>query len=307
MKVGFIGLGRMGAAMAGNLLQAGHEVTVYNRTPSKAQALIARGARLAARVADACQGDAVITMLADDAAVEDVLFFEGGVLQSLDKRTIHVSMSTISVALCERLADVHATAGQRFVAAPVFGRPDVAARGKLFIVAAGKPEVIDACVPLFDVLGQKTIRISELPPAANLVKLSGNFLIASVLEALSEAMALIRKAGIDPQRYFELLTATLFTGPVFTNYGGLIARQEFQPAGFAAPLGEKDLRLALAAAETLRVPMPLASLVHDRLQTLIARGGEQLDWSAIGQLAAKDAGLGDPPGRSRTEQEHGNE
>jgi 3-hydroxyisobutyrate dehydrogenase-like beta-hydroxyacid dehydrogenase len=291
MKVGFIGLGRMGAAMAGNLLQAGHEVTVYNRTPSKAQALIARGARRAARVADACQGDAVITMLADDAAVEDVLFFEGGVLQSLDKRTVHVSMSTISVALCERLADVHATAGQRFVAAPVFGRPDVAARGKLFIVAAGKPEVIDACVPLFDVLGQKTIRISELPPAANLVKLSGNFLIASVLEALSEAMALIRKAGIDPQRYFELLTATLFTGPVFTNYGGLIARQEFQPAGFAAPLGEKDLRLALAAAETLRVPMPLASLVHDRLQTLIARGGEQLDWSAIGQLAAQDAGL----------------
>jgi 3-hydroxyisobutyrate dehydrogenase-like beta-hydroxyacid dehydrogenase len=291
MKVGFIGLGRMGAAMAGRLLQAGHEVTVYNRTPSKAQELIARGARLAARVADACQGDAVITMLADDDAVEDVLFFEGGVLQSLGKRTVHVSMSTISVALCERLADVHATAGQRFLAAPVFGRPDVAARGKLFIVAAGEPEVIDVCTPLFDAMGQKTFRVGKVPQAANLVKLSGNFLIASVLEALGEATALIRKAGIDPQRYFELLTSTLFTGPVFTNYGGLIARQEFQPAGFAAPLGEKDLRLALAAAETLRVPMPLASLVHDRLQTLIARGGEQLDWSAIAQLAAQDAGL----------------
>jgi 3-hydroxyisobutyrate dehydrogenase-like beta-hydroxyacid dehydrogenase len=291
MKVGFIGLGQMGAAMAGTLLQAGHEVTVYNRTPSKAQALIDRGARLAAGVADACRSDAVITMLADDGAVEGVVFGEGGVLQGLGQSTIHVSMSTISIALCERLADAHATAGRRFVAAPVFGRPDVAARGKLFIVAAGEPDVIGACTPLFDAMGQKTIPIGKVPQAANLVKLSGNFLIASVLEALGEAMALVRKAGIDPHRYFELLTSTLFTGPVFTNYGGLIAHQRFQPAGFAAPLGEKDIRLTLAAAETLRVPMPLASLVHDRLQTLIARGGAQLDWSAIGQLAANDAGL----------------
>ena len=291
MKVGFIGLGHMGAAMAGSLLQAGHEVSVYNRTPGKAQGLVDRGAHLVASVADTCRGDAVITMLADDEAVEWIVFREGGVLQSLGQRTIHVSMSTISVALCERLADVHATAGQRFVAAPVFGRPDAAAQGKLFIVAAGVPDVIDVCMPLFEAMGQKTIPIGEVPQAASLVKLSGNFLIASVLEALSEAMALIRKAGIDPHRYFELLTSTLFTGPVFTNYGGLIADQRFQPAGFAAPLGEKDIRLTLAAAEKLRVPMPLASLVHDRLQTLIARGGAQLDWSAIGQLAAIDAGL----------------
>jgi 3-hydroxyisobutyrate dehydrogenase-like beta-hydroxyacid dehydrogenase len=291
MKVGFIGLGRMGTAMVARLLQAGHEVTVYNRTPSKAQGMIDRGAHLAARVADACQGDAVITMLANDDAVEDVVLGESGVLQSLGRRTIHVSMSTISVALCERLADVHATAGQRFVAAPVFGRPEVAAQGKLFIVAAGESDVIDACRPLFDAMGQKTIPIGEVPQTANLVKLSGNFLTASVMEALSEAMALIRKAGIDPRRYYELLTSTVFTGPVFTNYGRLIADQRYQPAGFAAPLGEKDMRLTLAAAETLRVPMPLASLVHDRLQTLIARGGEQLDWSGIGQLAARDAGL----------------
>jgi 3-hydroxyisobutyrate dehydrogenase-like beta-hydroxyacid dehydrogenase len=291
MKVGFIGLGRMGAAMAGNLLQAGHEVTVYNRTPSKTQGLIDRGARLAAQVADACQGDTVITMLADDDAVEAVVFGERGLLRNLGKRTIHVSMSTIGVALGERLADLHATAAQRFVTAPVFGRPDAAATGKLFIVAAGKPDVIDTCMPLFDAMGQRTFRIGEVPQAANLVKLSGNFLIGSVLEALSEAMALIQKAGIDPHRYFELLTSTLFTGPVFTNYGGLIANKSYQDAGFAATLGEKDLRLALAAAERLRVPMPLASLVHDRLQTLIARGGQNLDWSAIGQLAANDAGL----------------
>ena len=291
MKVGFIGLGHMGAGMAGRLLQAGHAVTVYNRTPGKAQGLIDQGAHRADRVADACQGDAVITMLADDGAVEGVVFGEGGVLQSLGQGAIHISMSTISVALSERLADVHASAGQRFVAAPVFGRPDVAAAGKLFIVAAGASDAVGACMPLFEAIGQKTIPIGDDPRSANLVKLSGNFLTASVIEALSEAMALVRKAGIDPHRYYDLLTSTLFTGPVFTNYGGLIAQQKFQPAGFPAPLGEKDLRLTLAAAETLRVPMPLASLVHDRLQTLIARGGEGLDWSAIGQLAANDAGL----------------
>jgi 3-hydroxyisobutyrate dehydrogenase-like beta-hydroxyacid dehydrogenase len=291
MKVGVIGLGRMGAALAARLVQAGHDVTAYNRTPGKARGLVEKGARPALRVADACRGDAVVTVLADDDAVEAVVFGEGGLLRGLGEGTVHVSMSTLSVAMCERLADVHATAGRRFVAAPVFGRPDAAARGGLFIIAAGAPDVLAACMPLFDALGQRTIPVGEAPPAASLVKLSGNFLIAAVLEALAESMALVRKAGLDPQRYAELLTSTLFPGPVFTNYGGLIAGQRYQPAGFAAPLGEKDLRLALAAAEALRVPMPLASLVHDRLQTLIARGGGQLDWSALGRLAADDAGL----------------
>jgi 3-hydroxyisobutyrate dehydrogenase-like beta-hydroxyacid dehydrogenase len=291
MKVGFIGLGHMGTPIAEKLVQAGHEVTVYNRTPSKTQSLLDRGAHLAARVADACQGDAIISMLADDSAVEEVVLGENGVLQSLGKRTIHVSMSTTGLALSERLADAHAIAGRRFVAAPVFGRPNVAAQGKLFIVAAGKPDVIDACMPLFDAMGQKTFQIGEAPQAANLVKLSGNFITASVMEALSEAMALIRKAGIDPHRYFELLTSTIFTCPVFTNYGGGLANGKSDAGGFAASLGEKDIRLALAAAQMLRVPMPLASVVHDRLQTLIARGGEQVDWSALGLLAANDAGL----------------
>jgi 3-hydroxyisobutyrate dehydrogenase-like beta-hydroxyacid dehydrogenase len=291
MKVGFVGLGNMGSAMAGKLLEAGHEVVVYNRTRSKAAPLVDCGARAAARVAEACEGDAVMTMLAEDAAVEGLVFGEGGVLQSLGQRTIHVSMSTISVGLSERLAAVHAAADRRFIAAPVFGRPDAAAQGKLFIVVGGDPDVIDACVPLFEALGQKTVRIGEQPQAANLVKLSGNFLIASVIEALSEAMALVRKAGIDPHQYYNLLTSTLFKDPAFTIYGKLIADQKFEPPAFAAPLGEKDIRLTLAAAEGLRVPMPIASLVHDRLQTLIARGGEKLDWSAIGQLAANDAGL----------------
>jgi 3-hydroxyisobutyrate dehydrogenase-like beta-hydroxyacid dehydrogenase len=291
LDVGFIGLGQMGAGMAGSLLRAGHNVTVYNRTPDKAQALVDRGAHQAATVADACGRDAVITMLADDEAVEGIVFGEAGVLQRLRREAVHASMSTISVALCQRLAKAHAAAGQRYVAAPVFGRPDAALLGKLLIIAAGDPEVIERCAPLFDAMGQKTVSIGQEPQAANLVKLSGNFLIGSITEALGEALALVRKAGIDPHQYVELMTSTLFPGPVFTNYGGLIANQRFQPAGFAAPLGEKDIRLALAAAESLRVPMPLASLVHDRLLTLIARGGAELDWSAITKLAADDAGL----------------
>jgi 3-hydroxyisobutyrate dehydrogenase-like beta-hydroxyacid dehydrogenase len=290
MKVGFIGLGNMGAGMAANLLRAGHEVTVYNRTPGKERALVEQGAHAAGQVADACRGEAVMTMLADDGAVEGVVFGDQGVIGSLGTGAIHLSMSTISVALSERLAAAHAKAGQRFVAAPVFGRPDVAAAGKLFIVAAGAPDAVTACSPLFEALGQKTFSVGDEPQAANLVKLSANFLLASVIEGLGEAMALVGKAGIDRRQYLELLTSTLFTAPVYKTYGGLIAEGKFEPAGFAAPLGYKDIRLTLAAADRLRVPMPVASLLRDRFLTLLAQGGEGLDWSGIGQLAARDAG-----------------
>ena len=295
MKVGFIGLGHMGAGMAANLLRAGHEVTVYNRTLGKERALVEQGAHAAGRVADACQGEAVVTMLADDRAVEGVVFGDQGVIGSLGPGAIHLSMSTISVALSERLARAHAKAGQRLVAAPVFGRPDVAAAGKLFIVAAGAPDAVTACSPLLEALGQKTFSVGDEPQAANLVKLSGNFLLASVIEGLGEAMALVGKAGVDRHLYLELLTSTLFTAPIYKTYGGLIAEGKFEPAGFAAPLGYKDIRLTLAAADSLRVPMPVASLLRDRFLTLLAQGGEALDWSGIGQLAARDAGQVDRP------------
>jgi 3-hydroxyisobutyrate dehydrogenase-like beta-hydroxyacid dehydrogenase len=291
MNVGFIGLGRMGAAMAGSLLRAGHDVTVYNRTSSKAQGLVDRGAHLAENLADACRGHAVITMLADDAAVQAVVFDQGGVLQSMDAGTLHVSMSTIGVALCERIAEAHAAAGHRFVAAPVFGRPDAATLGKLFIIAAGDSDAVGACAPLFAALGQKTVSVSQAHVAASVVKLSGNFLIASVAEALGEALALVRKVDIDPRMYVELLTSSFFPGPVFTTYGGMIANEKYEDAAFTATLGEKDIRLTLEAAEALGVPMPLAKLVRGRLQELIARGGADLDWSAVAKLAADDAGL----------------
>jgi 3-hydroxyisobutyrate dehydrogenase-like beta-hydroxyacid dehydrogenase len=229
-------------------------------------------------------------MLADDGAVERVVFPDNGIIASLKHGAIHISMSTISVALSARLAEAHEKAGQRFVAAPVFGRPEAAAAAKLFIVTGGAPDAVDACMPLFQAIGQKTFSISQKPPDANLVKLSGNFLIASVIESLGEAVALVAKAGIDRRQYINILTSSLFNAPVYHTYGGLIAEQKFTPAGFAAPLGYKDIRLALAAAESLRVPLPLASLLHNRFLTLLAQGGEQLDWSAISHLAAKDAG-----------------
>jgi 3-hydroxyisobutyrate dehydrogenase-like beta-hydroxyacid dehydrogenase len=293
MKLGFIGLGRMGAAMAANLVKAGHDVTVYNRSPGKSGSLIKLGAHEAATLAAACGGDAVITMLSDDDAALEVAFGPGGLIDKLPKGAIHLSMSTISVALSKRLAQAHARAGQRYVAAPVFGRPDMAAAAKLFIVAAGDPAAVDACRPLFDALGQKTSTIGAEPSAANLVKLSANFLQAAVIEALGEAIALIGKAGIDRRAYVELLTSTIFTAPPYKIFGPLIADGTFESAAFAAPLGYKDIRLGLAAAESLRVPMPLASLLHDRFLRLFAQGGDKLDWTAIGGLATQDAG--EPP------------
>ena len=280
----------MGAGMAANLLAAGHEVTAYNRSQDKVAALVEQGAVAARIVAEACGGDAVITMLANDDAVETVTFGEEGILASLSAGATHVSSSTISLALAERLTDAHAEAGHRFVAAPVFGRPEAAEAAKLFVVAAGEPAVVQALSPVFDAIGQRTFVVAEQPKAANLVKLSGNFLIASVIESLAESMALVEKAGVDKQDYLEVLTSTLFDAPVYKTYGGLLAREEFEPAGFAAALGLKDVRLVLAAGESLEVPLPVASLIRDRFLTLLANGGAHLDWSALGKVASWEAG-----------------
>jgi len=290
MNVGFIGLGRMGAGMAGNLIKAGHEVTVYNRTPEKARALAAAGVKVATRVSEACQGDAVITMLSNDEAVEGLVLGREGVLESQRPGALHVSSSTISVALSQRLSQEHAQHGQRYIAAPVFGRPDVAAAAQLVVVAAGEKTAIESARPLLEAIARKVFVVGDAPQAANLVKLSGNFLNASVIESLGEAFALIGKGGIDRQRYLEIL-ASLFNVPAYNIYGALIASGRFEPAGFAAPLGQKDIRLLLTAADTLGVPMPLAGLLRDRFLTLLAHGGERLDWSAIGGLPARDAGL----------------
>ncbi len=288
MNIGFIGLGQMGMGMARSLLKAGHVLTVYNRTRSRAEQLVPEGARVASTPGEACRGDAVITMLADDRALQDVM---GDLTASLGPATVHVSMSTISVAMSRRLAGLHAELGRCYIAAPVFGRPEAAAAQKLFVVAAGPRALVERCQPLFDAMGQKTFVVSEDAPAANVIKLCGNFMIASILEILGESVALARKSGVDASAYLEVMTGTLFNAPVFKTYGALIAQEKYEPAGFKAALGLKDARLVLAAADDAAVPMPVANLVHDRLLALVAQGRQDLDWSALARLAAEQAGL----------------
>ena len=291
MKVGFIGIGRMGAGMAANLIKAGHEVTVYNRTPEKARALEPLGARVASRIDEACGAEVVVTMVADDRALSDIVFSDSGLSEALAPACIHLSMSTISVALAEKLTEAHARAEQRFVSAPVFGRPDAAAAGKLFIVAAGASDVLQRLDPVLSAMGQSTLVVSEHPRDANLVKMTGNFMIASMTQTFGEAIALVRKAGIPARTFVEAMTTTIFNVPIYKGYGGLIANEQFSPAGFAATLGRKDVGLVLEAANKLGVPMPLGNLLHDRLSRLIDEGGGSLDWTALATLSAADAGL----------------
>src|SRR5579863_3893343 len=292
MKIAFVGLGNMGTPMARSLLRAGHDVTVWNRTTGKADLLKSDGAKVAHSIAEAAKGaELAITMLADDYAVESSVLHSNTIIDNLHEGATHISMSTISVALSRRLAEEHAKRGHKYMAAPVFGRPDAAASGKLFIAAAGDKEVVEHCRPVLEALGQKMFVLGDKPEMANVVKLSGNFLIASVIESLGEAIALARKYGIDPHAYVDFLTNSLFSAPVYKTYGGLIADERYTPPGFKMRLGLKDVRLALAAAEAVDAPLPVASLIRDHMLTALARGMEAVDWSATAKLAAENAGL----------------
>jgi 3-hydroxyisobutyrate dehydrogenase-like beta-hydroxyacid dehydrogenase len=290
MNLGVIGLGMMGGAMARNLLRAGHQVTVWNRTADRAEELRAEGALIAETPAGAGKGEAVITCLADDGAVEAVVFGENGLAGALADGCIHISMSTLSLALTGRLAATHREAGQKFVAAPVFGRPDMAAEAKLLIVAAGEAEAIAQCRPVFDVLGRRAIVVGTEPATATMVKLVGNFLLVSAVESMSEAAALLRKSGVDPQVCLETLINTLFASPVYQNYAGLMLRQQYEP-GFRLALGLKDVGLALAAAESSGAPLPTARLMRERLIRAVERGYQDKDLAALALLSAEEAGL----------------
>lgn len=292
MKVGFIGLGSMGSEMARNLLKAGHELMVYNRTRSHAEPFAALGARIAATPTEAARDvDAVITMLADDRALEAVVFGSDGIVDSLKEGCAHISMSTISVAFSRRLKEAHREKRQHYISAPVFGRPEAASAAKLFIIAAGPSQQVQRCQPLFDAMGQRTFNAGEDAPAANVIKITGNFLITTVIESLAESFALVRKSGIDPNLFLEIMTNSLFTAPVYKTYGALVAAQKFEKVGFKLPLGLKDNRLVMAAAEEAAVPMPMASLVRDRFITAIALGLSEADWSAISSVSFREAGL----------------
>lgn len=296
MKVGFIGLGSMGLPIARHVLQAGHTVVVYNRTRSRADALKPLRPTVADSPAAAAGGgvEVLVTMVADDAALEDVMLGASGALAALAPGAIHVSMSTISPRLSRTLAERHGAAGQQYVAAPVFGRPEAAEARKLWIVAAGPAGAIARCRPLLDELGQGVIVAGADPARANVIKLAGNFLLAAAIEAMGEAFALARKYDIAPAALLDVVNGHVFRSPIYENYGKLIADERYEPAGFKLRYGLKDVRLVLGAAEEVAAPMPLASLMRDRYLSGVARGWGDIDWAGLAGIAAADAGLTPP-------------
>jgi 3-hydroxyisobutyrate dehydrogenase-like beta-hydroxyacid dehydrogenase len=291
MKAGFVGLGAMGQGMVRSLLRAGHEVTVWNRTRERADALAKDGATVAKTPAEAARAGVVFTMVSEDRALEAVVSGPEGILAGLPEGGVHVSASTIGIDTAEQLARAHEGAGRHLVSAPVFGRPDAAAAGKLVVVAAGPDAAIQAVTPLLQALGPKLFVLGKAPAQANVVKLAGNFLITVIIEGLAETMSFVAKAGVEKQQFLDVLLGSMFDAPVFRNYGKIVLEERFSPPGFALPLGVKDNRLLLAAGEKLAVPLPLASLVRDRMVTALARGWADQDWSSFARLSAEQAGL----------------
>jgi 3-hydroxyisobutyrate dehydrogenase-like beta-hydroxyacid dehydrogenase len=290
MTIGFIGLGRMGSGIVRNLLRAGHSLIVYNRTRSRAEELAAEGAQVADSPAGVCEAGIVLTMVADDEALTNVTLGARGILAALRPGTIHASHSTIGIALAKRLTAEHTSSQQTYVSAPVFGRPEAAANAQLIVVAAGESGALDRLKPVFDAIGRKSIVVGEEPWQANALKLCGNFMLALMIEAFGEAFATMRKSGVEPRTFLDAMTG-LFRSPVYEMYGGIIAEQRFDPAGFALKLGLKDVRLALRAADEVGSPMPFASILHDQFLAAMANGQSDLDWSSLTKIAARNAGL----------------
>ena len=289
MNVGFLGLGAMGSAMALRVLKAGHKVSAWNRSPHSVQELVAEGATAAKTPQEAFQADVIITMLADDDAIASVVL-KGGLLETAPANAVHVVMATISVAFAKELEKLHAARGLGYVAAPVMGRPDVAAKGELNILAAGKPEHIKKVQPVLDAIGRATWPVGDEPHKANVVKLGMNFLLASAIESMSEVIALARRNDIAADKVVEILTNTLFAAPAYKVYGPAILDGTFKP-GFKLPLGLKDVRLVLAAGEQSGAPMPFASVLRDNFVDAIAHGDGDKDWAAISKVALRRAGL----------------
>ncbi|HEX5657222.1 MAG TPA: NAD(P)-dependent oxidoreductase [Polyangiales bacterium] len=283
MKIGFIGLGSMGVGVARRLLKAGHTLTVWNRSPAPVQALVAEGAVAAQDPAQALQGELVLSLLASDAALRDV-GLDGALLDRAAPGLVHVNLATISIELARSLAEAHASRGLGYVAMPVFGRPEAAAAGELALVLAGKTEHVARVQPILGAIGKTNIVLGERPEHANLFKIAGNFMIASTIETIGEAYALLRKGGVDPAPFYDLLAATVFASPVFKNYGKLILDRRFEPAGFKLPLGLKDVNLARESAAQLGATLPIAELLKERFAEALERGWHDKDWTAVTAL-----------------------
>lgn len=289
MYVGFIGLGRMGCPIAANLIRAGHKLLIWNRSGEPVRELAAQGAETAREPADTARADLLMSMLADDAVVREVLL-ERGVLEGMRAGAVHVNLATVSVACARELAGRHRERGVDYVAAPVFGRPEVAREAKLNVLVAGEPRAVARVEPLLQAIGQRLWPVGSVPERANVVKLAGNVMIANALQSMGEAAALAQGHGIEAAQFLEILTSTLFASVVYQGYGKLIAERRFEPASFALRLGLKDVRLALEAGEAAHVPMPAAGVVRDSLLEAVAHGESGLDWAAVARVAMRRAG-----------------
>lgn len=293
MKIGFLGLGRMGHAMATNLLKADHELTVFNRTAEKAAPLRELGATVATTPAEAARtAEVIFTMVTDDAALLELTTGEANLATALPAGAVHVSCSTVAPDTNRQVAAAHARHGAHLVAAPVFGKPDVAAAAKLWIGTAGPAEAKAKIAPLLAVLGQGTHDFGDDPGAANVVKLCGNFMLGAAIEAMAEAFTLAQKSGIERQRLYEFFTTTLFDCGVYKNYGKLIATEHYQPVGAPPSVIRKDLKLLLQEGRDKAVPLPFANIVFDQLTATMNRGDENIDWSSFAQRVSDNAGLG---------------
>nr|WP_051966489.1 NAD(P)-dependent oxidoreductase [Kitasatospora mediocidica] len=293
MNVGFVGLGAMGREMAGQLVAAGQRVQVWNRSPEPVRALVGRGALAAGSLAEVLENEVVVSMLADDAAVESLLLDEG--LLAAAGAAVHVNMASVSPALARRAAELHARHGIGYVAAPVLGRSDVAAAGNLTILAAGESSMIDRVEPLFEAMGRATRRLGDQPQVANVAKISANFMLASAIEAFAEASALAEASGLPSQELLAIVTSTILPGPVYSGYGAMIAEHRYEPAGFRLALGLKDVGLALDAGAEAGVPLPFADVLREALAESVAHGDGGLDLAALGERARRRAGLTPPP------------
>ena len=292
MKVGFIGTGIMGSGMVRNLLSSGHEVTVFNRTQSKAKLLAKDGARVANAALETVDGaEILITVLGGDDSVSEVLFGEQDLITSLPKGAVHISMETISVSYSRVLTDTHRSRGKGFVSAAIIGRGDAAESGELTLIVGGANEDINYCLPAFEAMSKNIVHVGQNPESAAFVKLSNNYLIAGALAAMGEAFAVVRKAGVDPNVFYELITTTMFSAPIYSYYGKNIATDIHTPPNFRSSLGLKDISQTIESAHGIGVPMPLAELVKSQIQQTIENGDQDLDWSCVARVAAKAAGL----------------
>jgi 3-hydroxyisobutyrate dehydrogenase-like beta-hydroxyacid dehydrogenase len=290
MKVGFIGLGRMGQVMAARVLGAGHDLVVYNRTRAKCADLEKAGAKVAASMAEACKGrEVVISMVTDDKALLEVV--KDGVVPGLPKGAIHVAMGTHSVAAIREIGPLHDKAGQVLVGAPVLGRPEAAAAGQVGVVAGGPKDAVAKVAPLFEVIGRRTFDAGVKPEGASVVKLANNMMIGCAIEAMGEGFSLVRKYGVDPATFYDVMTDGLFAAPAYKIYGNIIVKQSYATAGFTTTLGLKDANLAMAAALAASVPLPSLNVYRDRLLGAIAHGEAEQDWAVMARDQARASGL----------------